>query len=500
VFSKVLIANRGEIACRVIRACRMLGVSTVAVYSEADRTALHVKMADEAFCIGPPPSAESYLVAARILEVAQRTGAEAIHPGYGFLSENAGFREACDAAGIAFIGPSASAMRLMGEKTLARQTMIAASVPVVPGTAEPLRDPSTLIAVAEEVGLPVMLKAAAGGGGKGMRVVHVREKLAAALEGAQREALSAFGDDRVYVEKAIIGSRHIEVQLMADRHGNVVYIGDRECSVQRRHQKVVEEAPAPNLSDATRQAMGEMACQAARAVDYEGAGTVECLVDADENFYFLEMNTRLQVEHCVTEEAFGVDLVRAQLLVACGEALPWSQEDMVPTRHALELRLYAEDPYENYLPSPGTVSLYEPPRGPGIRVDDGIVEGDVVSSIYDPMIAKLIVSAADRPMAIARAKAALREYRVGGIRTNLGLLAEVLDAPAFVEGRYTTALLGEMAPFERPAAGAGDADLARVVAALVVAGRGAKAAPASEDNAVTGWAFDGLRRQLGGGL
>ncbi len=496
----MLIANRGEIACRVIRACRKLGIASVAVYSDADANAVHATMADEAIRIGPPPSSESYLVGERILEVAKQTGADAIHPGYGFLSENADFREACEAAGLAFIGPSASAMRLMGEKTLARRTMIAGGVPVVPGTAEPITSPDELVKWSRDVGFPVMLKAAAGGGGKGMRIVESEADLATAFEGARREALSSFGDDAVYVEKAIVGPRHIEVQVLADQHGNVVYVGDRECSVQRRHQKVIEEAPAPNLSPETRKAMGEMACNAAATVSYEGAGTVECLVDAEENFYFLEMNTRLQVEHCVTEEAFGVDLVEAQLRVAVGEPLPWTQQELVPSGHALELRLYAEDPGQNYLPSPGPLTVYRPPQGPGIRVDDGVREGDTVSSLYDPMIAKLIVLGADRPAAIARARAALREYDVAGIRTNLGLLDAVLVSEPFARGRYTTGLLSELGAYETPALP--NDDLARIIAALAVDGRSdrAGAGRAGAPAATTGWAQDAIRRSLTGGL
>ncbi len=501
MFSKVLVANRGEIACRVIRACRALGVRTVAVYSEADRAALHVRMADEAFCIGPPPSRESYLVGARILEVARRTGAQAIHPGYGFLSENARFREEVEAAGLVFIGPPAEAMRLMGDKTVARRTMIDAGVPVVPGTADPIEDEATLLDTARRVGMPVMLKAAAGGGGKGMRIVHDEAELLRAFEAARREALAAFGDGAVYVEKAIVGPRHIEVQVMADHHGNVVYVGDRECSVQRRHQKVVEEAPAPNLRAETRRAMGEMAVQAARAVGYQNAGTIECLVDREENFYFLEMNTRLQVEHCATEEAFGVDLVEAQLRVASGEALPWTQEQLVPRAHAIEVRLYAEDPYENYLPSPGTLVAYRPPRGPGVRVDDGVDQGSEISSLYDPMIAKLIVRGETRPAAIARGLAALREYEVEGIRTNLPLLSHVLRSEPFVAGRYTTALLSELPPLERPPVDAGDEDLARVLAALAMdeAARGGASAPgAAAGEGRSAWAVDGLRRAMRG--
>ncbi len=503
LFGKILVANRGEIACRVIRACRARGISTVAVFSEADRAARHVRMADEAYCIGPPPSRESYLVAERILDVARRSGAEAIHPGYGFLSENAEFRETCEAAGIVFIGPPAEAMRLMGEKTVARRTMIAAGVPVVPGTAQPITDKDELIQVAREVGFPVMLKAAAGGGGKGMRIVAEPAELLGAFEAARREALSSFADDRVYVEKAIVGPRHIEVQVMADRHGAVVYVGDRECSVQRRHQKVIEESPAPGLSDTTRRQMGAMAVQAARAVGYEGAGTVECLVDSEERFYFLEMNTRLQVEHCATEEAFGVDLVDAQLQVAAGLPLPWRQEELTPRGHAIELRVYAEDPYNNDMPSPGHLTVYQPPQGPGVRVDDGVAAGSEVSSLYDPMVAKLIVSGPTRDDALRRAGAALREYAIGGIRTNLPLLAHVLVSEQFAAGRYTTALLKEIPKLEAPELPTDVADAARVLAALATHRRGVAVSTghsASEGGIANGWLMDGLRRQLGGGL
>jgi acetyl-CoA carboxylase biotin carboxylase subunit len=504
VFSKILIANRGEIACRVIRACRAMGIQTVAVYSEADKDALHVRMADEAYCIGPPPSRESYLLGDKVLETVKRSGAQAIHPGYGFLSENASFRRACEEAGIVFIGPSATAMELMGEKTVARRTMLQANVPVVPGTAKPLSDLDELVKVADDIGYPVMLKAAAGGGGKGMRIVSDADKLIPAFEAAKREAISSFGDDAVYVEKALIKPRHIEVQVIADQHGNVVYVGDRECSVQRRHQKVIEEAPAPNLSDATRQEMGEMAAQAARAVNYVGAGTVECLVDQDENFYFLEMNTRLQVEHCVTEEVFGVDLVQVQIRVAAGEPLPFSQKDMVPRGHAVELRLYAEDPYENYLPSPGTLTVYRVPKGPGIRVDDGVEQGSVISSLYDPMIAKLIVRGHDRPAAINRALAALTEYEVEGIRTNLALLAFVLRSESFASGRYHTGILSDLGELPRPEPTVEEEKLARVLAVLALSdGTSAESSQSASDgrgSRRSNWAIFGLKRQLGARL
>ncbi|MEZ4267264.1 MAG: acetyl-CoA carboxylase biotin carboxylase subunit [Myxococcota bacterium] len=500
LFSKVLIANRGEIACRVIRACRARGIRTVAVYSEADRGALHVRMADEAWCIGPPPSRESYLRGDKILAVAKRAGAEAIHPGYGFLSENAGFRRECEAAGVVFIGPPPEAMELMGEKTLARQTMIAAGVPVVPGTAKPITDLDELARVSAEVGFPVMLKAAAGGGGKGMRVVADPAQLVAAFEGAQREARSSFGSDAVYVEKAIVGPRHIEVQVVSDRHGHTVYVGDRECSVQRRHQKVVEESPAPNLSPETRRQMGEMAVQAARAVGYEGAGTVECLVDQAENFYFLEMNTRLQVEHCATEEAFGVDLVDAQLLVAAGHPLPFTQDEMVARRHAIEVRLYAEDPYENDRPSPGVLTAYRTPQGPGVRVDDGVEAGSEVSSLYDPMLAKLIVSARTRDAAIERCLAALREYVVEGIHTNLPQLRHILQSAPFRAGRYTTGLLTEIPRVTPPDVDEETEDLARVLAALGAMAQAPTRVEAGAAAEWSPWALEGLRRQLGGGL
>ena len=506
LLQKVLIANRGEIACRVIRACKARGIATVAVYSEADRRAPHVRLADEAFCIGPPPSRESYLVGDRILEVARRVGADAIHPGYGFLSENAGFRDQCAEAGVLFIGPPSGAMRLMGSKTLARQTMIAAGVPVVPGTADPIGDLDELVRVARDVGYPIMLKAAAGGGGKGMRIVTDESELVSSFEAARREAMSSFADDAVYIEKAIVGPRHIEIQVMADTHGGCVYVGDRECSVQRRHQKVIEESPATRLRDDTRRRMGDMAVQAARAVGYEGAGTVECLVDADENFYFLEMNTRLQVEHCATEEAFGVDLVDAQLLVVAGHALPWAQEQITARRHAIELRVYAEDAYENYRPSPGVLEIYRPPHGPGVRVDDGVVEGDVVSPLYDPMVAKLIVSGETREQAIRRALVALSEFRLEGIHTNLPLLAHVLKQERFAAGGYTTAILTQIEPLTRPVPDQETADLARVIAALAAddGARRRSATPAGATNGASStggwsaWAFDGIRRQLGG--
>jgi len=441
MFAKVLVANRGEIACRVIRALREMGIASVAVYSDADASAKHVRLADEAVRLGPPPSTESYLLVDKIIEAAHQTGAQAIHPGYGFLSESEALRTACDAGGVQFIGPSVEALRVMGSKIRAREKMIAAKVPVVPGTVDPIQGASDVQEAAASVGFPVLLKASAGGGGKGMRLVTDPNELVQAYETCSREALAAFGDGAVYVERAIQNPRHIEIQVLADRQGNTVFLFERECSVQRRHQKVVEEAPAPNLSTKTRDEMGRVAVMAAKAIGYEGAGTVEFLVDDQEDFYFLEMNTRLQVEHPVTELVTGVDLVRAQIQVADGQPLPFAQEDLRLRGHAIECRLYAEDPARGFMPSPGLLACYEPPAGPGVRVDDGVSQGDEVPSHYDPMVAKIIVAGEDRNHAMERMRSALAELRVGGIRTNIDLLRTVLDTPDFVAGQYSTGLI-----------------------------------------------------------
>ena len=442
MFKKILIANRGEIACRVIRACREMRIPAVAVYSDADRDALHVRMADEAYHVGPPPSAESYLRWERILEVAKSSGAEAIHPGYGFLSENAEFVRNVKAAGLTFIGPPPEAMEAMGGKMSARRIAIAAGVPVVPGTTDPLQSFNEAKETAEKFGFPIMLKASAGGGGKGMRLVNDETELKSALEASQSEALSSFGDDAVYVEKAIVRPRHIEIQVFSDTHGNHVHLGERECSIQRRHQKVIEECPSPINSVELREKMGECAVMVAKAVDYVGAGTVEFLVsDLDRSFYFLEMNTRLQVEHPVTELVTGIDLVREQIRVAAGKPLSFSQSDVRMTGHAIECRVYAEDPENNFLPSPGSISRLRIPHGPGVRDDGGVYEGAEVSMYYDPMISKFATYGKDREEAIDRMRRALAEYEIGGIKTTLPFFREVIEDEDFIAGRIDTGFI-----------------------------------------------------------
>jgi acetyl-CoA carboxylase, biotin carboxylase subunit len=434
VFSKVLIANRGEIALRVIRGCRELGVRTVAVFSDADARAPHVRAADEAYNIGPAPSAESYLRGKRIIEVAERAGAEAIHPGYGFLSEREWFARAVRDAGLVFVGPPAEAIAAMGSKTAARQLAVAAGVPVVPGTTEPLRDVAEGHAVAERFGYPVLLKAAAGGGGKGMRVVHAADALASSLAQAQREAKSAFGDDAVYVEKYIVGPRHVEIQVLGDAHGTMLSLNERECSVQRRHQKMIEEAPSVAVTPELRRRMGETAVRAARAAAYVNAGTCEFLLDASGDFYFLEMNTRLQVEHPVTELVTGLDLVQWQLRIASGERLPFAQEEIVPRGWAMECRITSEDASNGFLPSTGRVSYLHLPAGPGVRWDGGIEVGSEVTLYYDPMLAKLIVWAPTRELAIARMHRALDELVIEGVETSRDFHLRVMEDGEFRRG------------------------------------------------------------------
>lgn len=439
MFSKILIANRGEIACRVISTARRMGIATVAVYSDADATARHVQMADEAYPIGPAPARDSYLRGDTILAVAQRSGAQAIHPGYGFLSENAGFARACAEAGVTFIGPPASAIDEMGSKSAAKALMEAAGVPLVPGYHGTDQDPALLAAEAARIGYPVLIKASAGGGGKGMRVVSSAAEFTAALEGAKREAAASFGDDRVLVERYLTAPRHIEIQIFADNNGNTISLFERDCSVQRRHQKVLEEAPAPGMDLARRAAMGDAACAAARAVGYTGAGTVEFIAEGDA-FYFMEMNTRLQVEHPVTEAITGLDLVEWQLRVAAGQPLPSTTPTI--TGHAIEARIYAEDPARDFLPSVGTLThLRAPAERPGVRVDTGVRQGDAITPNYDPMIAKLIVHGADRGDALRRLSAALREYEVVGVQTNLALLRAVAAHPDFAAGAFDTGFI-----------------------------------------------------------
>ncbi|MFN8002583.1 MAG: acetyl-CoA carboxylase biotin carboxylase subunit [Acidobacteriota bacterium] len=438
MFRKILIANRGEIAVRLIRACRDLGISPVAVYSEADRHALHVRLADEAYFIGEAPAAQSYLVGAKIIDAARKSGAEAIHPGYGFLSEREWFARAVADAGLTFIGPSPHSIELMGDKTNARVAAIKAGAPIVPGTTEPIKDETGAVQTGREIGYPVMLKASAGGGGKGMRIVRNDEEMAAAFQMASAEAQAAFGDASVYVEKLIERPRHIEIQIAADKHGNIIHLGERECSVQRRHQKVIEECPASFNDAALRERMGAAAIEIARAADYFSVGTIEFLVDAERNFYFLEMNTRLQVEHPVTELVTGVDLVREQIRIAAGEPLAYRQEDIHWTGSALECRVYAEDPANNFLPSPGKITRLRTPAGPGVRDDSGVYEGWEVPLFYDPMISKLATWGATRAEAIARMKRALGEYHVGGIRTTIPFFLSVLEDPEFCQGDIDT--------------------------------------------------------------
>ena len=465
---KVLIANRGEIALRVIRACRELGIRSVAVYSDADRLSPHVLAADEAYRIGPPPSAESYLRAEVLVETALRAGCDAVHPGYGFLAERAHFAAAVEQAGLVFIGPPPEAITAMGDKTEARRRMVAAGVPVVPGTAEPLPDVAAAVAAAETIGFPVLLKAAAGGGGKGMRVVRTPEELPRAFEAAGNEARSAFGDDSIYIEKYLEGPRHIEVQVLADAYGNVVHLGERECSIQRRHQKLVEEAPSPGLTPELREAMGAAAVAAAAAVGYRNAGTIEFLYQ-DGQFYFLEMNTRIQVEHPVTEMVTGIDLVQQQIRIAAGERLPFRQEDIRLDGHAIECRITSENPFNAFLPSTGRIELLRLPAGPGIRWDGGIAEGYEVSLFYDPLLGKLIAHGPDRAAAIARMRRALEEFRLIGVDTSAPFHRRLMDEPDFLAGRLDINYLERHPDLLAPAPSEDTLRAAAVAAAMMEA-------------------------------
>jgi acetyl-CoA/propionyl-CoA carboxylase, biotin carboxylase, biotin carboxyl carrier protein len=434
MFSKVLVANRGEIAVRIFRSLRDLGLGSVAVYSDVDRTAMHPRFADEAYALGGSTSAESYLVVEKLLAAAAATGAEAIHPGYGFLAENAGFARAVEDAGLVWIGPPPAAIELMGSKTRARQAMQAAGVPIVPGTTDPVGSADEVVALGEQLGYPLLIKAAAGGGGKGMKTVYSADEAARAFEAAEREGKSYFADSSVYVERYLDDPRHVEVQVLADSHGNVIHLGERDCTIQRRHQKLVEETPSPAVSDELRARIGQIAVDAARAAGYRSAGTIEGLLALDGSYYFMEMNTRIQVEHTVTELAVGIDLVRAQILIAGGEPLELAQEDVRLRGHAIECRINAEDPSAGFLPSPGTITEYREPSGPGVRVDSGVTEGSVVSPLYDPMVAKLIVHGADRGDAIGKMLRALGEYRIGGVKTLLGFHKALLSHPCFRAG------------------------------------------------------------------
>ncbi len=439
VFKKVLIANRGEIAIRVMRACRELGIQTIAVYSEIDRSAQHVRFADEAYCVGPAPAKESYLVSERILEAARRSGAEAVHPGYGFLSENADFSDECRKAGIQFIGPKGDSMRMLGDKLAGRRTADKVGVPVVPGIKDPLKDASEAKKIAEKFGYPVLLKARAGGGGKGMRKVTKPEEMETAFRLASAEAASSFKDPALYLEKYVEEPHHIEVQILGDRHGNVVALGERECSVQRRHQKIIEESPSPYVASETRAKLLAAAVTLGKEAKYENAGTMEFLVDKNQNYYFLEMNARLQVEHPITEQVTNIDLVRAQLRIACGEKLEdILPKDREPRGHAIECRIYAEDPDMDFMPSPGKIHRARSPEGNWVRVDSAVSSGTVISIYYDPMIAKLITWGRDREDAILRMERALKEYQIVGVKTNIAFHEAVLNHPDFRKGHYDT--------------------------------------------------------------
>ncbi|MDX1617163.1 MAG: acetyl-CoA carboxylase biotin carboxylase subunit [Balneolaceae bacterium] len=465
---KILIANRGEIALRVIRTCRDMGIPTVAVYSDPDGGSPHVLHADESVHIGPAASKESYLVFDKIIDAARQTGADAIHPGYGFLSENGDFAERCRDEGIRFIGPAAESIRLMGDKTAARELMGNADVPFPPGTTDALKDGEEAERIAEEIGYPVLIKAAAGGGGKGMRIVSEKKEFQSGIKAARSEARNAFGDDRVYIEKYLVEPRHVEFQIIADGHGNVLHLFDRECSIQRRHQKVIEEAPCAILTPELRGEMAEAAVAAARACDYVGAGTVEFLVDKDRNFYFLEMNTRLQVEHPVTELITGLDLVRLQILVAEEKPLPLAQEDIWRNGHAIECRIYAEDPRDNFLPSTGKLAKHRFPSGNGVRVDAGVEEGQSVTIDYDPMISKLCTHGKDRDQAIRRMLRALDEYEIAGCRTTIPFCRYVLQHEAFLNAEYDTHFVQDHFEPERLDEIGEDAGRARFIAAALL--------------------------------
>ncbi len=499
MFKKILIANRGEIAVRIERACHELGIKTVAVFSDVDRNSLHVRLANEAYPVGPAPSRESYLRIDKIMDVARRAGCDAIHPGYGFLAENAELPRACTDAGITFIGPSAEAMEAMGSKTAGKQLARRADVPTVPGTDIAIENPEEVQALARSMGYPVVLKAVAGGGGKGMRVVANDAAFTAAWRDAASEALNAFGDARVFLEKYLIAPRHIEIQIFADAHGRVVSLGERECSVQRRHQKVVEEAPSPVVTPDLRRKMGEAAVRLARAGGYVNAGTVEFLVDAQLNFYFLEVNTRLQVEHPVTEQVTGLDLVKLQIAIAAGHRLPFAWETITPRGHAMEVRLYAEDPDNNFFPCPGRIVARHAPTGPGIRLDEGVYEGWTVPMEYDPLLSKLIAWGNSREETIARLRRALDEYTITGIRTNVSLFRRILTEPEFLRSEIHTKWLDDLLARPRPAPTSpesGIEEASAIAAAFWEATQTKSSEESVPQTAASRWRLEGRREQL----
>jgi acetyl-CoA carboxylase biotin carboxylase subunit len=497
MFKKILIANRGEIAVRVIRACREMGLRTVAVYSEADRGALHVRMSDEAFAIGPAASRESYLAIDKIIDVGRRAKADAVHPGYGFLAENPAFAKACEDAGIVFIGPSATSIQLMGSKIESRRAVARYGVEMVPGTLDPIASDDEARKIAASVGYPLMLKASGGGGGKGLRHVHSEEELESALRTTRSEAFAAFGDDAIYMEKFVEKPRHVEIQVLADRHGNAVYLGERECTIQRRHQKVIEECPSPIMDEDLRQRMGEAALQVVKAANYHNAGTVEFLVDRHRRFYFLEMNTRLQVEHPVTEMVTGLDLVKLQIRVAAGERLPIRQDDVIFRGAAIECRIYAEDPDNNFFPSPGKIALLRTPSGPGIRDDGGVYQGWTVPIDYDPLISKLVAWAATRDEAILRMRRALREYQLEGIKTNISFFLEILQDQDFMKGDFDTGFIDRWLKNRKgePPIPRTERELAAIAAALFHSQR-TPASPQQTKEIESRWKLDGRRRGL----
>jgi acetyl-CoA carboxylase biotin carboxylase subunit len=494
-FDRVLVANRGEIAVRIVRACHKLGIQTVAVYSDADRNAPHVRYADQAYYIGPSPAAQSYLDIEKLIDVARRSGAEAVHPGYGFLAERPALAEACYEAGLVFIGPPPAAMRAMGNKQQARAIAVGHGVPVVPGTEAELDD-AALLAAAREMGFPVLVKAAAGGGGKGMRPVFHEKELPGALASAHREALAAFGRGQVYLEKMISDARHIEIQVLADAHGNIIHLGERECSLQRRHQKVIEECPSFVVDEGLRQSMGAVAMRAAQAVGYVNAGTVEFLVDRDKNFYFLEMNTRVQVEHPVTELVTGVDIVQEQLRIARGRRLRYSQEDIRMNGWAIECRINAEDPYNNYLPSTGRITAINLPSGPGVRVDTGVYEGYEITPYYDSMISKLICYGETRGEAVLRMRRALEEYRIMGVKTNIPFHQHMMDSHRFLSGQFDIKFVEER--FSMSSREANDEMEAAILAALVAHQQSQRASQivAPGDRDASNWKWLGRWRRM----